>query len=136
MRKRPAERAKEVGMGEDNGIGCYRRFLAGDKEGLEELVALYQRALIAFIDGYVRDKALAEDVEIDVFSSCISGKSPSTKGAPPLRHIFSRSRATRRSTPSNSGPAGGMPAESRGSKGREGGRGECAFRKGAGGVGT
>lgn len=54
-------------MGEDNGIGCYRRFLAGDKEGLEELVALYQRALIAFIDGYVRDEALAEDVEIDVF---------------------------------------------------------------------
>ena len=33
-------------------------------------------------------------------------------------------------------PQAGMPAESRGSKGREGGRGECAFRKGAGGVGT
>lgn len=63
-------------MGEDNGIGCYRRFLAGDKEGLEELVALYQRALIAFIDGYVRDKALAEDVEIDVFFELYKRKKP------------------------------------------------------------
>lgn len=54
-------------MKEDRGIDCYRRFLAGDKEGLEELVAFYQRALLRFIDGYVHDAALAEDIEIDVF---------------------------------------------------------------------
>lgn len=63
-------------MGKDNGIDCYRRFLAGDREGLKELVALYQRALIAFIDGYVRDEALAEDVEIDVFFELYKRKKP------------------------------------------------------------
>lgn len=63
-------------MGEDNGIGCYRRFLAGDKEGLEELIALYQRALIVFIDGYLHDEALAEDVEIDVFFELYKRKKP------------------------------------------------------------
>ena len=80
-------------MGEDNGIGCYRRFLAGDKEGLEELVALYQRALIAFIDGYVRDKALAEDVEIDVFFELYKRKKPfDERGASFKTYLFTIAR--------------------------------------------
>lgn len=32
---KPALR-KEVGMDRDDGISCYRRFLAGDRSGLEE----------------------------------------------------------------------------------------------------
>ena len=52
---------------QDNGIALYRRFLAGDKGALEELIALYQRGLLRFIMAYVRDLALAEDVLTDVF---------------------------------------------------------------------
>ena len=54
-------------MERDGGADCYRRFLRGDKSGLEELLALYKRALVLFIDGYVRDFALAEDIGVDVF---------------------------------------------------------------------
>ncbi len=52
---------------QDNGIALYRRFLDGDKGGLEELIALYQHELLRFIYGYVRDTGVAEDVMQEVF---------------------------------------------------------------------
>lgn len=63
-------------MEEKSGIDSYRRFLAGDKGGLEELVALYQRALLLFINGYVGDIALAEDIESDTFFELYKRKKP------------------------------------------------------------
>ena len=52
---------------QDNGILLYRRFLDGDKGGLEELITLYQHGLLRFIYGYVRDTGLAEDILQEVF---------------------------------------------------------------------
>lgn len=52
---------------QDNGIVLYRRFLDGDKGGLEELITLYQHGLLRFIYGYVRDTGLAEDILQEVF---------------------------------------------------------------------
>ena len=52
---------------QDNGIALYRRFLDGDKGGLEELIALYQHGLLHFIYGYLHDVGLAEDVMQEVF---------------------------------------------------------------------
>ncbi len=52
---------------QDNGIALYRRFLDGDKGGLEELITLYQHGLLRFIYGYVRDMGVAEDVMQEVF---------------------------------------------------------------------
>ena len=52
---------------QDDGIALYRRFIDGDEEGLEELIALYQHGLLRFIYGYVRDVGLAEDILTDVF---------------------------------------------------------------------
>ena len=52
---------------QDNGITLYRRFLDGDKGGLEELITLYQHGLLRFIYGYVNDIGLAEDVMQEVF---------------------------------------------------------------------
>lgn len=52
---------------QDNGIVLYRRFLDGDKRGLEELITLYQHGLLRFIYGYVHDTGLAEDILQEVF---------------------------------------------------------------------
>lgn len=86
---KPALR-KEVGMDRDDGIGCYRRFLAGDRSGLEELLALYRRALVLFVNGYVRDAALAEDIAIDVFFELYKRKKPfdETRGAAFKTYLF------------------------------------------------
>lgn len=86
---KPALR-KEVGMDRDDGISCYRRFLAGDRSGLEELLALYRRALVLFVNGYVRDAALAEDIAIDVFFELYKRKKPfdETRGAAFKTYLF------------------------------------------------
>ncbi|MBQ8295284.1 MAG: RNA polymerase sigma factor [Clostridia bacterium] len=52
---------------QDSDIELYHRFLDGDEQGLEQLISLYQHALLRFIYGYVRDVGLAEDVLTDVF---------------------------------------------------------------------
>ena len=52
---------------QDDGIVLYRRFLDGDQGGLEELITLYQHALLRFIYGYVHDTGIAEDIFQEVF---------------------------------------------------------------------
>lgn len=52
---------------QDDGILLYRRFLDGDQGGLEELISLYQHALLRFIYGYVHDTGVAEDIFQEVF---------------------------------------------------------------------
>lgn len=54
-------------MGED--IKLYYRFLDGDNQALERLLSLYQRGLIRFIYGYVKDVFLAEDILQETFIS-------------------------------------------------------------------
>ena len=51
----------------DNGASSYRRFLAGDNEGLAEIVREYSDGLIFYINSYVQNISLAEDIMEDVF---------------------------------------------------------------------
>lgn len=46
----------------DKGREAYQRFLAGDKSGLGELVALYNASLIRYADRILHDAYEAEDV--------------------------------------------------------------------------
>lgn len=52
---------------QDEGLQLYRRFLDGDTEALEQLIAFYKIGLLRFLYGYLHDFALAEDVLSDVF---------------------------------------------------------------------
>lgn len=58
----------------DNGASSYRRFLDGDEKGLEEIVAMYGNNLIYFINGYVKDITLAEDLMEDTLMELIIHK--------------------------------------------------------------
>ena len=46
---------------------AYSRFLDGDKSGMEEIVREYNNPLIFFINGYVKNLAVAEDLAADTF---------------------------------------------------------------------
>ncbi len=50
-----------------NGESSYRRFLAGDNEGMLEIVCEYQAGLMLFLNSYVQDIHLAEDLAEDTF---------------------------------------------------------------------
>lgn len=58
----------------DNGAECYQRFLNGDENGLNEIVELYANHLIFFINGFVKDINLAEDIMEDTFMELIVHK--------------------------------------------------------------
>ena len=55
----------------DNGAGSYRRFLNGEESAFDEIMEESFRGLVFFVDGYVHDVHLAEDIAIDVFSDLI-----------------------------------------------------------------
>ncbi len=51
----------------DNGASSYRRFLDGDDNAFDEILKEYRNGLIFFINRYVRNVDVAEDIAIDVF---------------------------------------------------------------------
>ena len=51
----------------DNGAGSYRRFLAGDDDGLADIIRAYRDGLIFYLNGFVNDIHAAEDLAEDVF---------------------------------------------------------------------
>lgn len=55
----------------DNGESSYRRFLAGDMAGFDELIEMYREPLIAFINGFLHNPAESEDVAEDAFMELI-----------------------------------------------------------------
>lgn len=55
----------------DNGASSYRRFLEGDENGFVEIVEQYGANLIFFINGYVNDTAVAEDLMEEAFCDLI-----------------------------------------------------------------
>ena len=57
-----------------NGESSYRRFLAGDNEGMLEIVCEYQAGLMLYLNSYVQDIHMAEDLTIDVKASEILRK--------------------------------------------------------------
>ena len=52
----------------DNGASSYRRFLEGELSAFEEIIDEYREGLIFFINRYVSDLDLAEDIAADTFA--------------------------------------------------------------------
>ena len=51
----------------DNGASSYRRFLAGDREGLADIVREYSDGLILYINSFVQNICISEEITEDVF---------------------------------------------------------------------
>lgn len=65
----------------DNGVSSYRRFLQGEDEGLVEIVRDYKDGLMLYLNSFVQNIHIAEDLAEDTFVKLIvkrprfSGKS-------------------------------------------------------------
>lgn len=79
-----------MGRGSEN----YRRFLDGDEAGLVEIIKEYKDGLILFLNSFVNDIHLAEDLTEDTFvrlgqeSPKIKGKARSKPGSIPSAAIW------------------------------------------------
>lgn len=58
----------------DNGESSYRRFLNGDDRAFSEIIELHKDNLIFFINRYVRNIAVAEELAEDVFAELLIHK--------------------------------------------------------------
>lgn len=58
----------------DNGADSYRRFLKGDDSGIAEIVAEYKDGLILYLNGYVNNLFIAEELMEDTFFRLIIKK--------------------------------------------------------------
>lgn len=58
----------------DNGASSYRRFLDGDDKGIVEIVGDYKDGLILYLNGYVNNIFVAEDLAEDTFFRLIIKK--------------------------------------------------------------
>ena len=51
----------------DNGASSYRRYLSGDDNGIVEIVTAYKDGLILYLNGYVNNVYLAEELTEETF---------------------------------------------------------------------
>ncbi len=51
----------------DNGASSYRRFLAGDDNGIAEIIRDYKDGLLLYLNGFVRNIHVAEELTEDTF---------------------------------------------------------------------
>jgi len=58
----------------DNGASRYQRFLKGEQSAIEEVVEQYNRNLILFINRFVQNLTVAEDLAADTFLELIIKK--------------------------------------------------------------
>jgi len=58
----------------DDGASSYRRFLDGDDKGLAEIVGNYKDGLILYLNGYVGNIFIAEELTEDTFFRLITRK--------------------------------------------------------------
>ena len=58
----------------DNGASSYRRFLDGDDNGIKEIVENYKDGLILYLNGYVNNIFIAEELTEDTFFRLITKK--------------------------------------------------------------
>lgn len=58
----------------DNGANSYRRFLDGDDKGIAEIVGDYKDGLILYLNGYVNNIYIAEELTEDTFFRLITKK--------------------------------------------------------------
>lgn len=64
---------------EDNGASSYRRFLKGDDNGIVDIVNRYKDGLILYLNQYVSNIYLAEDLAEDTFFKLMVKKPRYTK---------------------------------------------------------
>lgn len=60
----------------DNGASSYRRFLEGDDSGIAEIVTEYKDGLIIYLNSYVNNINIAEDLMVDTFFKLMLKKPP------------------------------------------------------------
>ncbi len=58
----------------DNGASSYRRYLSGDDDEIGEIVGEYKDGLILYLNGYVNNIYLAEELTEDTFFRLITRK--------------------------------------------------------------
>jgi len=58
----------------DNGASSYRRYLNGDEDAFGELVKEYFDNLVFFVNRFVQDYEVAEDIALDVFTRLVVDK--------------------------------------------------------------
>ncbi len=58
----------------DNGASSYRRFLDGDDNGIADIVGDYKDGLILYLNGYVNNILIAEELAEDTFFRLITRK--------------------------------------------------------------
>lgn len=58
----------------DNGAGSYRRFLDSDDKGIAEIVGEYKDGLTLYLNGYVNNLYIAEDLTEDTFFRLLTKK--------------------------------------------------------------
>lgn len=58
----------------DDGANSYRRFLDGDDNGISEIVVRYKDGLILYLNGYVSNIFIAEELAEDTFFRLITKK--------------------------------------------------------------
>ncbi|SHM64054.1 RNA polymerase sigma factor [Ruminococcus flavefaciens] len=63
----------------DNGESSYRRFLSGDKEGLEEVITIYRDGLVLYLTSLVCNINIAEELMEETFVK-LYVKKPKFKG--------------------------------------------------------
>ena len=63
----------------DNGESSYRRFLAGDIEGLHEIINTYHYGLMLYLNSFVQNIHTAEDLTEDTFAE-LAIKRPTFSG--------------------------------------------------------
>lgn len=51
----------------DHAIDSYRRFLKGDNSGIEEIIRMHSDGLILYLNGYVNNLTVAEEVTVETF---------------------------------------------------------------------
>ena len=59
----------------DTGAILYRQYLGGDDGALEELVKMYNDSLIFYLNGFINNIAISEDIAADTFVELIVKKS-------------------------------------------------------------
>ncbi len=58
----------------DNGASSYRRFLDGDDDGIVEIIKDYKDGLMLYLNGYVNNINIAEDLMEDTFVRLVTKK--------------------------------------------------------------
>lgn len=58
----------------DNEASCYRRFLEGDRGAIVDIVSRYNDGLVLFLNSFIGDFPLAEEVAEDVFCELLSSR--------------------------------------------------------------